>query len=319
MVETYLLTTLTVQTLVASKAARVTAAAQGRPVVDFGSRRAHGPQAGLLAARAAFIGGCTATSNTEAARLLGIPAGGTQAHAWVLAFGDETEAFRRFGQVFSQPTFLIDTFDTLQGLKNALACEIPFQAVRLDSGDLEMLSKEVRARLDALGRQKVKIVASGDLQEYKIRDLLAAGAPIDVFGVGTEMVCSRDEPSLNAVYKLVEQETPQGVRGRFKLAPGKETYPMAKQVYRQITPEGRFLGDLVTAATESSPGIPLLEPVLHGGRLIKTLPSLEESQRYRKEQCSRLPAPLLALEPCSLYSVQVSETLQKARRGGSGR
>jgi nicotinate phosphoribosyltransferase len=171
----------------------------------------------------------------------------------------------------------------------------------------------VRARLDAVGKQHVKIVASGDLQEYKIRDLLAAGAPIDIFGVGTEMVCSRDEPSLNTVYKLVEQETPQGIQGRFKLAPGKETYPFAKQVYRQTTPQGTFQGDRIAVAAESSSGIPLLEPVLHRGRLIKPLPSLEDSQRHGKEQCSRLPEQLLALEPCSPYPVHLSETLQNAR------
>lgn len=194
-VETYLVTTMTMQTLIASKAARVVTAAQGRSVFDFGSRRAHGPQAGLLAARAAYLVGCVGTSNTEAGRLLGIPAMGTQAHSWVMAWGDELDAFRKFGEVFPHSaTMLIDTFDTIQGARNALASGAPMQAVRLDSGDLSALSKEVRTILDAHGRPDVKIVASGDLNEYKVRDLLSSAAPIDVFGVGTELVTSRDDP-----------------------------------------------------------------------------------------------------------------------------
>ncbi len=169
LVETFLITTLTMQTVVASKAARVVTAARGRPVVDFGSRRAHGPQAGLLAARAAYLAGCTGTSNTEAARLLGIPAVGTQAHSWIMALGHEVEAFRKFAQVFPEGlTLLIDTYDTVQGARNALASGAPFQAVRLDSDDLATLSREVRAVLDGAGRRDVQIVASGDLNEHKI-------------------------------------------------------------------------------------------------------------------------------------------------------
>ncbi|HZT83154.1 MAG TPA: nicotinate phosphoribosyltransferase [Gemmataceae bacterium] len=315
-VETYLITTITVQTLVASKAARVVTAAAGRPVVDFGSRRAHGPQAGLLAARAAFLGGCTGTSNTEAARLLGIPAVGTQAHSWVMAFGDEVEAFRKFGQVFPHDsTLLLDTYDTVQGARNALASGAPMQAVRLDSGDLGQLSKEVRRLLDEAGRQDVRIVASGDLNEYRVRDLLAGGAPIDVFGVGTELVTSRDDPSLNTVYKLVEQETPRGVVGRFKLSKGKATYPFAKQVWRQSA-GGTFTGDLVARATEQHDGEPLLAPVLEGGRLIQPLPSLEEGRGRFLAQRDRLPAGLLGLEGGAAYPVRVSAELEEAVRRG---
>src|SRR5262249_37679010 len=190
-------------------------------------------------ARAAYIGGCMGTSNTEAARLLNIPAVGTQAHSWVMAWDEEIESFRRFGQVFpSDSTLLIDTYDTLEGARHALASGAPMQAVRLDSGNLATLSKEVRRILDAAGRTDVKIVASGDLNEYKIRDLLSGGAPIDLFGVGTELVTSRDEPSLNTVYKLVEQDSGQGTIGRFKLAQDKKTYPYAKQVFRQIGADG---------------------------------------------------------------------------------
>jgi len=289
-------------------------AARGRPVIDFGSRRAHGPQAGLLAARAAFSGGCSGTSNVEAARLLGIPALGTQAHAWIMAFGDEIDAFRRFGQVFpNHATLLVDTYDTIQGVRHALASRAEVQAVRLDSGDLLALSKEVRDILDAAGRGDVHIVASGDLNEYKLRDLVAAGAPIDVFGVGTELVTSRDEPSLSTVYKLVEQETPQGPVGRFKHSVGKETYPHAKQAYRQ-TANGLFVGDLVARADEEAAGEPLLVPVFLGGRLTAPLPTLVGIRDRCAGQLPQLGKDRLDLGTAAPYEVRVSDELVRAVR-----
>lgn len=317
-IETYLITTLAAQTLVASKAARVVTAAQGRPVFDFGSRRAHGPQMGLLAARAAYIAGCAGTSNTEAGRLLGIPTLGTQAHAWIMAFQDEREAFRKFGEVFpDNATLLIDTYDTVQGARNALASGTAIQAVRLDSGDLVQLSKEVRAVLDRAGRHNVKIIASGDLNEYKVRDLLASGAPIDIFGVGTELVTSRDEPTLNVVYKLVEQQTPNGTFGRFKLAPGKKNYPYPKQIYRRQDTGGMFQSDRVVRASDKPDTCPtgeegeaLLVPVLHRGEPVHALPSLEESRRRCAEQRSRLRKELLSLDMCHTYPVEISEELE---------
>lgn len=311
--ETYLITSMTIQTLVASKAARVVTAAQGRPVVDFGSRRAHGPQAGLLAARAAYLAGCAGTSNAEAARLLGIPSTGTQAHAWIMAWGDEVEAFRGFGELFPGAcTLLIDTYDTVQGAKNAIASGAPMQAVRLDSGDLGQLSKEVRQVLDAAGRKHVQIVASGDLNETKIRDLLAAGAPIDVFGVGTELVTSRDEPTLSTVYKLVEQETAAGVVGRFKLASDKKSYPYAKQVYRESQPDGTFARDTIGRDNETLPGAGLLAPVMRGGKLIAPLPTLAQSQEHCRTQYAKLPAELRTLDRRQTYPVAMSAGLESA-------
>jgi nicotinate phosphoribosyltransferase len=317
--ETYLITSITAQTMVASKAARVVTAANPAPsrgasrgVVDFGSRRAHGPQAGLLAARASYLGGCVGTSNTEAARLLNIPAVGTQAHSWVMAFDDEVEAFRRFGQVFPGAcTLLIDTYDTVQGVRNALASGAPMQAVRLDSGDLAALSREVRRILDEAGMPQVKIVASGDLNEYKIRDLLAAAAPIDLFGVGTELVTSRDEPTLGTVYKLVEQRTEAGLVGRMKLSRDKMTYPFSKQVFRQIAADGTFAGDMIAREQEVHPGEPLLRPILRQGRLVQPLPSLDESRARCSTQLQRLPSALLQLEPGPAYPVRVSDRLKK--------
>jgi nicotinate phosphoribosyltransferase len=314
-IETYLITTFTLQTLVASKAARTVTAAQDRPVIDFGSRRAHGPQAGLLAARASYLAGCAGTSNAEAGRLLGIPTLGTQAHAWIMAFEDEREAFRKFGEVFpNSSVLLIDTYDTVKGVRNALDSGAALQAVRLDSGNLEQLSKKVRAVLDSAGRKDVKIVASGDLNEYKVRDLLAAAAPIDIFGVGTEMVTSRDDPTLNFVYKLVEQETSAGTVGRFKLASGKKNYPYAKQVLRRRDAQSTFRGDRIVKATSREEGEELLVPVLHSGKLIDEFPTLEDSRRRCAEQLSRLPPELLSLETCQTYPVQVSEELEAALR-----
>ncbi len=314
-VETYLIATLSIQTMVASKAARVVTAARGRPVFDFGSRRAHGPQAGLLAARASYVGGCVGTSNAEAGRLLNVPTMGTQAHAWVMAFDDEAEAFRRFGEVFPDAsTLLIDTYDTVRGARRAVESGAAVQAVRLDSGDLPSLSKQVREVLDAGSRRDVKVVASGDLNEYKIRDLLAAGAPIDVFGVGTEMAVSRDEPTLSVVYKLVEQETERGPAGRIKLAEGKKSYPFAKQVYRRGGGDGVFLGDVVGRDGEPCDGEPLLAPVLRQGRPVAPLPTAEEIRTRCRGQIERLPRELLDLGPAPAYPVRVSEGLEAALR-----
>lgn len=310
LVETNLISTITVQTLVASKAARVVTAARGRPVIDFGSRRAHGPQAGLLAARAACLAGCAGTSNAEAARRLGIPAVGTQAHAWIMAFDDETEAFRRFGRVFPGATMLVDTYDTLEGVRHALAAGVPFQAIRLDSGNLLELSRSARAILDQAGKNGVQIVASGDLNEYKIRDLLAAGAPIDVFGVGTELVTSRDEPTLSTVYKLVEQETERGSVGRFKLSAEKKSYPFAKQVFRQTNVAGQFSGDIVARADDNFAGQPLLVRILRNGQLVNPLDSMSTCQRRVHEQLRGLSSEFLRLEKAAAYPVTISERLQ---------
>jgi nicotinate phosphoribosyltransferase len=299
---------------VASKAARVVTAAQGRQVIDFGSRRAHGPQAGLLAARAACLAGCAGTSNAEAARLLGVPAVGTQAHAWIMAFDDEVEAFTRFGEIFPAGTLLVDTYDTPQGVRNALASGAAFSGVRLDSGDLLALSREARRILDEAGRRDVQIVASGDLNEYKIRDLLAGGAPIDVFGVGTELVTSRDDPTLSTVYKLVEQETAAGVVGRVKLAADKKTYPFAKQIFRRMGGDGLFAGDVVGLGSETAAGAPLLVPVLRGGALVAPLDSLPDCQARARQQLRALPAALLGLDPAPPYAVAISRELEEAAR-----
>lgn len=313
-VETFLLASLCYPTLVASKAARIVMAAGGRAAVEFGLRRGHGPYAGMLAARAAYLAGFSGTSNVEAGLRLGIPIQGTMAHAWVQAFPTEAEAFAAFSRTFPEATtLLVDTYDTLEGIRLAAAIEPPVRAVRLDSGDLLELSRGGRAILDAAGRGEVTIFASGDLDETEIARLLAAGAPIDAFGVGTELVTSRDAPALSMVYKLVAV----GGEGRVKLAPGKRTYPLAKQVWRRLDPEGRFAGDHVTAATETSEGEPLLVPIVRGGRLAGPLPQLDAIRARCAAQLAALPEDLRRLDDAPPYPVSYSAHLEsEARRLG---
>jgi nicotinate phosphoribosyltransferase len=306
-VETYLLASMAYPTMVASKAARIVHAAGGRPLYEFGARRAHGPQAGILAARAAYLAGFAGTSNVDAAIMLGIPATGTMAHSWVQSFRDEPRAFSTYARVFpGSTTLLVDTYDTLEGVRHAAAIEPAVQAIRLDSGDLEGLSRRPRALLDELGRPSVKIMASGDLDEMQIWRLVQSGAPIDGFGVGTELVTSRDAPALSLVYKLVELDG----EGKFKLSTGKRAYPMAKQVFRSRGGDGRFLGDLVCRADETHVGEPLLQPIVSGGRLIAKLPDASEIRPYCQSQLASLPPELLGLESSAVYPIRYSELLE---------
>jgi nicotinate phosphoribosyltransferase len=334
-IETFLLTTLASQTMIASKAARVVTAAAGREVIEFGTRRAHGSEAGLFAARAAYIGGAIGTSNVEAGYLFGIPTYGTLAHSFVMSFDDEDEAFRAFLKVFPKTaTVLVDTYDTLAAVER-LAREygplIP--AVRLDSGDLRELSIEVRDLLDRAGMQQTKIFASSDLNEYRIAELLASGARIDAFGVGTELATSFDAPALSAVYKLVGLGEDDHISGRIKLSKDKATYPGPKQVWRE-TAHGKYSQDIIVAASESSPGSawqPLLEEVMSDGRClderfadceIDNKKPIGERRAARKRRLDaakaraalerqRLPDALLSLEARDGYPVQVSARLQQ--------
>jgi len=317
LVETYVLTCLALQTLVASKAARIVSAAQGRPVADFGARRAHGPMAGLLAARAAIIGGCAGTSHVEAARRLGVPAVGTQAHSWIMSFDDEQEAFERYAEVFGPGTVcLIDTYDTVAGARKAVAIGPELRGVRLDSGDLVALSKQVRAVLDEAGLHETKILASGDLNEFRIAEMLGADAPLDLFGVGTEMVTSIDAPALSLVYKLVESadDTGKTVR-RAKRSADKATLGGAKQVYRHYDETGTMTGDLLTLANERADGMALLEPVIRSGRLTADLPDAGGIAKRAEAQIRALPAALTTLHAAPEYAVDVSASLRSSQPG----
>ena len=270
--ETYLLSAITFETLIATKGARIVHAAQGRDVIEFGTRSAHTPEAGVLGARAAYIGGCSGTSNTLAGYKYGIPVMGTAAHSWVMSFASETEAFAKLQQLLGENTVqLIDTYDSIEGARIAARLGKPLWGVRIDSGELVGLSREVRGILDAAGLQDAKIMASGDLGESKIADLLSAGAPIDAFGVGTELATSADAPSMNAIYKLVEINHAGEIRYTAKSSPGKNSLPGAKQLFRY--PEYDLLGLHNECAGGSEA---MLKPVIIGGNLVS--PSLSVGQ-----------------------------------------
>lgn len=314
--ETYLLATVGFQSMVATKAARVVEAAAGRGVVEFGTRRAHSPAAGVLAARAAYLAGCTGTSNALAGARFGIPVFGTAAHSWVLAFPEEETAFRRLQELLGEATaYIVDTYDTLQGVRRAAALGRPLWGIRLDSGDLADLARRSRAILDAAGLGEARIMATGDLNEYRVRDLVAAGAPIDVFGVGTELATSADAPTLGAVYKMVEMESGGRTRYTAKLSAEKATYPGAKQVYR--------FGDrdVVALAGEPHPGggaRPLLQPVAAAGRLVQPLAELAESRAYARKALAELPAGCRRLESPEAYPVESTRALMDLAAAGRG-
>ena len=314
-VETYLLSTINFQTLIATKSSRVVYAAKGREVIDFGTRRAHGPQAGVLAARSSFIGGCKGTSNVFAAYKLDIPAVGTIAHSWVMAFEDEQDSFRKFHEIFPDNTILlIDTYDTLAGTRHAALIGKKLKCVRIDSGDLLKLSREVRKILDAEGLPHVKIVASGDLNEERIDDLLRNDSPIDSFGVGTEMVTSKDAPALGGIYKLVEREHNGKTIPMMKFSEDKLTYPCKKQVYRAADKNGNFTGDVIGLEGETIHGISLLIPVMKEGKICYDLPTIHEIQRTATDNLARLAEPFKRLKDAKTYPVIKSNELEAKRQ-----
>lgn len=270
LVETGLLAILHLQTLVASKAARITTIASDRSVIEFGSRRAQGLEAGVLAARAAFIGGCQGTSNTCAGFRFGIPVYGTQAHSWIMAHPDEATAFNRFLDVFPDgSTLLVDTYDVRAAIDRIIARGRKPQGIRLDSGDVLADSMWVRRRLDSFGWTDVQIFVSGDLDEYRIDTFLRGGGCVDSFGVGTALSTSFDVPAVGVIYKLVEVEIRGEVRSTAKFSPEKKTYPGRKQVFRVAGTAGAFCEDIIGLEDESFPGgAPLLVPVLRQGQRV---------------------------------------------------
>ncbi|MEJ7604759.1 MAG: nicotinate phosphoribosyltransferase [Bryobacteraceae bacterium] len=287
--ETFLLSMIGFQSNIASKAARIVSVARGRPVIEFGTRRAHGPDAGVFAGRAGYIGGCSGTSNVEAAFRFGIPVFGTSAHSWIQAFPAENSAFKALQQLLgSRTTYLIDTYDTVRAAHQVAKLGAPLAGVRLDSGNLDALSRSVRQVLDEAGLSQAKIMASGDLDEHRIAALVTAKAPIDSFGVGTQLATSADAPSLSAVYKLVELDLSGIKRYTAKYSSDKQTLPGAKQVFRY--PDR----DVVGCSTECAPGKPgdplpeaLLRPVMLEGRLLDALPSAAQAREYCIEALSQ--------------------------------
>jgi nicotinate phosphoribosyltransferase len=321
LVETYVINAVISQTLVASKAARVAIACGDRDFVDFSARRDHGPGAALQAARASWIAGAAGTSLVLAGQRWGLPLSGTMAHAYVMAHDDERDAFRSYARAFPDgAVLLLDTYDTVQGARRAVEVAeelsgegIRIVAVRLDSGDIGVLAREVRAVLDRGGLGHVRVVASGDLDEHRIAQLVRDGAPVDAFGVGTQLGTSADAPALGGVYKLVEDEGGP----RLKLSPGKATLPGRKQVWRT---DG---GDVVALDGEHVPGgRPLLEPVLTGGSWVAAggqdaVADLDAARARCAAALAALPAAARRLEPRepdeAVWPVSISAGLSELR------
>lgn len=314
--ETFVMNQVHMQTLLATKAARVVEAAQGRTVVDFGGRRMHGLDAALKAARVFYIAGVDSTSNVLAGERYGIPVAGTMAHSYIEAFDDERDAFRAFAKSFPQTILLVDTYDTIKGVENVieLARELgdAFQVsgIRLDSGDLGALAHQTRKLLDRAGLDKVGIFASGGLDEYEIAKLLAGDAPVTGFGVGTAMGVSNDVPALDIAYKLCAYAG----EGRLKLSPGKKIYPGRKQAFR-TEKDGRAAGDIIARAGEDLPGRPLLEQVMRKGKRIDAERSLEDMRIYARAEIDALPDACRSLHAADTpYPVEISEALEAYTR-----
>ena len=313
LLETFLLSTINFQTLIATKASRVVQAARGRGVVEFGARRAHGPHASLLAARAAYIGGCIGTSNVIAGYELGIPTYGTVAHSFIMNYDSEQEAFEKYCKVFSsEPAVLVDTYDTIAGTKRAIETGKKLSLVRLDSGDILKLSTKVREILDRAGLCDTKIFVSGDMNEYKINNLISKGAPVDAFGVGTELVTSRDDPALPGIYKLVAVEREGRWIPRVKTSAGKRTLPGPKQIFRKYSSKGQLRWDLLGMADEEPPSstIPLLEKIVEGGRLVYEFPRIEEIQEKATSEVKSLPMATKKLRGCRTPRVRLTPRLK---------
>ena len=314
LVETRLLNLVQLPTAVASKAARVVSAADGRSVIDFGLRHAHGADASLAASRAAYIAGVQATSNVAAGQAFGIPVAGTMAHSFVQAHDSEREAFRHFMATFPTAALLVDTYDTEAGVERVIelvreAGGAAPAAVRLDSGDLAAHARRTRRQLDAAGLAQVQIIASGNLDEHEIARLVADRAPIDSFGVGAALAVSEDAPCLDVVYKLVAYDG----RGRMKLAAEKSTLPDPKQVFRQFD-AAAATHDVLGLAREHADGQPLLEPVMRDGeRLPDGRRSLDEVRAHAKRSLAMLPPHVRTIEPATLpFQVEISPPLQQA-------
>ena len=311
LMETFVLNQIHFQSIVATKAARVVAAAQGRSVVDFGSRRSHGTDAALKVARATYLAGGDGTSNVLAGKIYGIPVFGTMAHSYIQAHDEESASFDSFARLYPETTLLVDTYDTLAGVRKVielsqkLGARFQVRAVRLDSGDLGSLAVDTRRMLDDAGLQRVKIFASSGLDEYKIQELMNSGAPIDAFGVGTKLAVIADAPDLDMAYKLVEY----GGKGRLKLSAKKLLYPGRKQIFRQIE-NGQMVRDVIGRFDEPLAGEPLLKPLLHCGQPVTRI-ELTESRGRLQSELRGLPDHLHGLQSAPTpYPVHFSGQLK---------
>jgi nicotinate phosphoribosyltransferase len=319
-IETFILNTVNLQTTIATKASRVVNAAKKKPIIEFGLRREHGTDAGMKVARCSYIAGCSGTSNVLAGMKYGIPVFGTMAHSFVMSFNKEIDSFTAFTKTFpDKSTLLIDTFDNIKGAENAakVAKELEKKGfklggVRLDSGDLVELSKKIRKLLDKNGLNYVKIFASGDLDEYKIEEMLKKGARIDAFGVGTRMGTSEDRPYVDVIYKLCEKMDEHGEFSPImKLSEGKVTLPGRKQVFRIKDNRSNFVKDIIALENEKIDGEPLLIKVVEKGEIVYDLPSLEGIRKRALENLSKIPPKYRKLKSAPRYPVRLSVGLKR--------
>ncbi|MBU2063922.1 MAG: nicotinate phosphoribosyltransferase [Candidatus Omnitrophica bacterium] len=328
LVESVLLNTINLQTAIASKAARIILAAEGRAVYDFSLRRAQGQDAALKAAKASYIAGAAGSSNVLAGKMFGIPTIGTMAHSYVMSFDTEMESFQAYADIFpKQSILLLDTYSYKKGIKNAITIarrlkrkRFNLSGVRLDSGDLARESKRIRKVLDENGFGKVKIVASGDLDEYKIKRLIKIGAPLDSFGVGTKMGVSVDAPYCDVIYKISEITDKQGgFVPTMKLSQHKNTLPGRKQVFRIRDKKGTYKKDIIALETEKIKGIPLLLKMLEKGRIVYDDFSLKTARKFVSRQLKSMPHRIKDLGKGVSFPVEQSVKLKSlAHKIGRG-
>ncbi|MDD5432330.1 MAG: nicotinate phosphoribosyltransferase [Candidatus Omnitrophica bacterium] len=323
LIESVLLNTVNLQSMIASKASRIVLSAKSSNVYDFSLRRTHGPEAGLKVARSSYLAGFSGTSNVLAGKMYKIPVAGTMAHSFVMSFRHELDSFLAYAETFPKKTILlVDTYDTLKGIENAVTVGLFLKekghrlvGIRLDSGDFVSLSKIARHKLNQAGLGDVKIYASGDLDEFKIKVLLSKGACIDSFGVGTNMGASTDAPVLDVVYKLSEVTDEFGkFQPKMKISKGKATYPGRKQVYRIKDKRGRFVKDIIGLWDEAIKGKPLLKKVIHGGNLVYKAPALEQSRIYLKQNLKYFPVAMKEIDSDYRYPVLFSPGLEKLKK-----
>jgi len=308
LLETLVMNQIHISSLIASKAARVYTVAKGKKLVDFSLRRTHGKDGGLKVARSCFLAGLNGTSNVLAGKLYGIPVVGTVAHSFIMAFEKEEDAFRAYAKTFPNNTvLLVDTYDTVEGIKKAIKVGkeleqkgFKLKGIRLDSGNVIKLSFLARKLLNEENMNYVQIIVSGGLDEYKIDEILSAGAPVDGFGVGTKVGTSADAPYIDFVYKLVEFNQ----KPVMKTSIGKKMYPGKKQVFRC----SNF--DILAYFSETYEGTPLLDKYMENGKVVKRFPTLSEIREYTISQIEKLPKELLSIREKHQYPVKISEKLE---------
>ncbi|MHA2429985.1 MAG: nicotinate phosphoribosyltransferase [Promethearchaeota archaeon] len=316
--ETYLLNVINYQTLIASKASRVRNIAPNKVLLEFGTRRSHSPLAGVYAARGSYIAGFDGTSNVIADLELGINSTGTMAHSFVQRFDNEIESFNTYYDIYKESSiFLIDTYDTEEGARKSCKFGNKIRGVRIDSGNLIDHAKKVRNILDKEGCDKVLIVASSDLNEYKIKQILDNKAPIDAFGIGTELATSRDDPTISGVYKLIEYNKIP----KIKVSEEKLTYPGIKQVNRIFDKSGIFKEDILRLDEEPEVpnSKPLLIPIMRDGKLIYELPKIDEIRQYYLKNMETLPKGYKVLKENHLFKLKISQKLESLTESLKGK